>query len=84
MGAIIGSELGADRIQASGQASWADLVQIETWKYMEGNTLPPALVLTLMQSEAVPFLLALAGSCMVVYTSLHHGEWTSPTIISSG
>ena len=45
---------------------------------------PPALVLTLTQSEAVPFLLALAGSCMVVYASLHCGAWTSPTMISSG
>ena len=35
--------------------------------------LPPALVSTLMWSEAVPFLLALAGSCMVVYASLQHG-----------
>ena len=46
--------------------------------------LPPALVLTLMQSQAVPFLLALAGSCMVVFASLHHGAQTSPTIISLG
>ena len=44
--------------------------------------LPPALVLTLMQSEAVPFLLVLAGSCMVVYASLYCGAQTSPTIIS--
>ena len=46
--------------------------------------LPPALVLTLMQSEAVPFLLALAGSCIVMYVSLHHGAWMSPTIITLG
>ena len=46
--------------------------------------LPPAPVSTLMPSEAVPFLLALAGSCMVVYASLHCGEQTSPTMISSG
>ena len=46
--------------------------------------LHPAPVLTLMWSEAVPFLLALAGSCMAVYASLHYGAWTSPTIISSG
>ena len=38
--------------------------------------LPPAPVLTLMQSEAVPFLLALAGSYMVVYASLHCGAQT--------
>ena len=46
--------------------------------------LPPAPVLTLMASEAVPFLLALAGSCTVMYASLHHGAQTSPTIISLG
>ena len=46
--------------------------------------LPPALVLTLMQSEAVPFLLALACSCMVVYASLHCGAQTSLTMISLG
>ena len=49
-----------------------------------GNMLPPAPVSTLMQSEAVPFLLALAGSWMVVYASLYCGAWTSPTMISSG
>ena len=46
--------------------------------------LPPAPVLTLMQSEALPFLLALAGSCMVVYASLYCGAQTSLTIISFG
>ena len=46
--------------------------------------LPPALVSTLMQSEAVPFLLVHAGICMVVYASLHHGAQTSSTIISLG
>ena len=46
--------------------------------------LPPAPVSTLTWSEAVSFLLALAGSCMVVYASLHHGALTSPTIISLG
>ena len=44
--------------------------------------LPPAPVLTLTWSEAVPFLLALAGICMVVYASLHCGAQTSLTIIS--
>ena len=34
MGSIIGSELGADMIQASGQASWAYLVWIQMSKYM--------------------------------------------------
>ena len=37
MGSVIGSESGADVIQASGQASWADLVWIGTSKYMEGQ-----------------------------------------------
>ena len=36
MGSIIGSEPGADVIQASGQASWADLVWIKMLKYTEG------------------------------------------------
>ena len=35
MGSIIGSEPGADVIQASGQASWADLVWVETSKHTE-------------------------------------------------
>ena len=48
-----------------------------------GNTLPPAPVSTLMWSEAVPFLLTLAGSWMVVYASLHCGARTSLTMISS-
>ena len=46
--------------------------------------LPPAPVSTLTWSEAVPFLLALAGSCIVVYASLYHGAQTSPTTISLG
>ena len=46
--------------------------------------LPPAPASTLMWSEAVPFLLALAGSCMVMYASLHCGAQTSLTMISSG
>ena len=33
--------------------------------------LPPDLVLILTWTEAVPLLLALAGSLMTVYTSLH-------------
>ena len=37
MGSIIGSEPGADMIQASGQASWADPVWVEMSKYMEGQ-----------------------------------------------
>ena len=46
--------------------------------------LPSSLVLTLTWSKAVPFLLVLAGSCMVVYASLHCGAHTSLTIISLG
>ena len=34
MGYVIGSESGTDVIQASGQASWADLVWIKMLKYM--------------------------------------------------
>ena len=49
-----------------------------------GNTLPPALVLTLTQSEAVPFLLALVGSCTVCMLHCTGGAQTSPTIISLG
>ena len=33
MGSVIGGESGTDMIQASGQASWADLVWIKTLKY---------------------------------------------------
>ena len=84
MGTVVGSESSIDVIQASGQASWVDLIWVKTSNTWRGNTLPPALVLTLMQSEAFPFLLALAGSCMVVYASLHCGAWTSLTIISFG
>ena len=86
MGPIIGSELGADVIQASGQTSWADLVWIKVFKYTgRGNMLPPAPVLTLMHGVRLfPFLLALAGICMVMHASLHHGAWISPTIIFLG
>ena len=37
MGSIIGGEPGADMIQASGQASWADPVQVEMSKHPEGQ-----------------------------------------------
>ena len=46
--------------------------------------LPPALVLTLTWSEAVPLLLMLAGSFTMVCASLHLGAWTSSITISSG
>ena len=37
MGSIIGGESSTDMIQASGQASWADLVWIKMSKYMKGQ-----------------------------------------------
>ena len=37
MGSVIGSEPGADVIQASGQASWADPVWVEMLKHTEGQ-----------------------------------------------
>ena len=37
MGSIVCSEPGADVIQASGQASWADPVWVETFEYTEGQ-----------------------------------------------
>ena len=46
--------------------------------------LPPALVLTLTWSEAVPLLLMLAGSFTVVHASLHHGVQMSSVTISLG
>ena len=46
--------------------------------------LPPDLVLILTQTEAVPLLLALAGSLMTVYTSLHCWELMLSMIISFG
>ena len=46
--------------------------------------LPPALVLTLTWSEAVPLLLMLAGSFTMVYSSLHHGAQMSSITITLG
>ena len=37
MGSLIGSEPGVDMIQASGQASWTDLVWVAMSKHMEGQ-----------------------------------------------
>ena len=37
MGSIIGGTSGTDLIQASRQASWADLVWIKMLKYMKGQ-----------------------------------------------
>ena len=54
--------------------------------------LPPDPVSILTQTEVVPLLLALAGSFMTVYTSLHHWELMlmiisfgcmSPTVLQS-
>ena len=36
MGSVVGSESGTDVTQASGQASWADLIWIKASKHMEG------------------------------------------------
>ena len=81
MGSVIGSEPGADVIQASGHASWADLVWVETSNTWRDNTLPPTPVSNLTWSEAVPLLLMLAGSFAMVYASLHLGaEMLSITI----
>ena len=46
--------------------------------------LPPDPVSILTQTEVVPLLLALAGSFMTVYTSLHHWELMLSMIISFG
>ena len=37
MGSIVCSESGADMIQASGQAIWADPVWVEMWENREGQ-----------------------------------------------
>ena len=37
MGSIVCSKPGADMVQASGQASWADPVWVETLENMEGQ-----------------------------------------------
>ena len=46
--------------------------------------LPPDLVSTLTWTEVVPLLLVLAGSFMMVYTSLHCWELMLSMIISFG
>ena len=46
--------------------------------------LPPDLVSILTWTEVVPLLLALAGSLITVYTSLHCSELMSSMIISFG
>ena len=68
--------------QWAGHLGWSSLGWcLNTWR---GNLLHPASVLTLMQSEAILLLLALAGSCTIIYASLHYGAWMSPTTISPG
>ena len=52
------------------------------WNRQRGSMLPPDLVLILTWTEAVPLLLALAGSLMTVYTSLHCWELMLSMIIS--
>ena len=44
------------------------------WNRWRGSMLPPDLGSILMQTEAVPLLLVLAGSLMTVYASLHCWE----------
>ena len=63
------------------------------WNRQRGSMLPPDLVSILTWTEAVPLLLALAGSFMTMYTLLHHWELmllkiiffecTSPTVPQS-
>ena len=63
------------------------------WNRWRGSMLPPDLVSILTWTEAVPLLLAPAGSFMTMHTSLHHWElmlsmiisfWcTSPTVLES-
>ena len=84
MQSVIGCEPDADVIQASGQATWTDLVQVETSKHTEGQHVTSSPVLTLTQSKAVPLLLMLAGSFTMGYASLHHGVWMSSITISLG
>ena len=54
------------------------------WSKQRGSMLPPDLVSTLTQTEAVPLLLALAGNFMTVYASLHCWELILLMIISFG
>ena len=54
------------------------------WNRWRGSMLPPDAVSTLTWTEAVPLLLALAGSFMTMYTSLHHWELMLSMIISFG
>ena len=54
------------------------------WNRWRGSMLPPNLVSFLTQTEAVPLLLALVGSLMTVYTSLHCWELMLSVIISFG
>ena len=54
------------------------------WNRWRGSMLPPDPVSILTQTEAVLLLLALAGSLMTVYTSLHCWELMLSMIISFG
>ena len=68
MGSIIGSESGADVIQASGQASWADLAWIKTLKYMERQNITPGSSINL-HAECSNSLSA--GTCRQLYGGVH-------------
>ena len=52
------------------------------WNRQRGSMLPPDPVSILTQTEVVPLLLALAGSLMTVYASLHCWELMLLVIIS--
>ena len=67
MGSIIGSEPDADVIQASGQASWADLVWIETSKYMEGQHITSSSGIDLDMEWGCPLT---AGTCSQLYSGV--------------
>ena len=64
MGSIIGGERGADMIQASGQASWADPVQLETSKHMEGQHITSSSSVNLDTEWGCSFT---AGACRQFY-----------------
>ena len=71
---IVGSQLGLNRVQAMGRSSGLVCFECSCWNRQRGSMLPPDPLSILMQTEAVPLLLALAGSLMTVYTSLHCWE----------
>ena len=67
MGSIIGGESGTDMIQASGQASWADLVWIKTSKYMKGQHITSSSSVDLHTELGCSFS---AGTCRQLYSGV--------------